>query len=82
MTAIKLEGRDNHGNLRQALLNFLSPIGNDIGENGLRILGGALRDFAQNFAKAFIGLDFAGHVDEALELLGIVRLRLGFAWHG
>ena len=49
---------DNMGNIvvlpriPLALLNFLSPIGNDIGENGLRILGGALRDFAQNFAKA------------------------------
>lgn len=35
-----------------ALLNFISPIGNDIKENGLRSLGEALKDFAQGYVSA------------------------------
>lgn len=30
----------------------------------------------------FISLDLAGHIDEALKLLGIIRWWLWLAWHG
>jgi hypothetical protein len=31
--------------------------------------------------RAFIDLDLAGRINEALELFGVIRLWLGFAWH-
>jgi hypothetical protein len=44
-----------------------------------------LRTTFSNAIKRFwtlINFDLAGHVDEPLELLGVVGLRLGLAWHG
>lgn len=34
------------------VLNFISPIGNDLGENALRLLGGALKEFGQRYVAA------------------------------
>jgi hypothetical protein len=43
-----------------AMLNLISPIGNDIRENGLRLLGNALQNFAHSFVAANPGTVLLG----------------------